>query len=187
MATRGDEGTKDILHNEIVKFLDEHSIKDTIIAGTVEERVEAVKKHIEEFEKNRELTSVSSNTNITNLPEGLRLLAKAYSETNASDEQKQEATKRLFEAYEYFLASKEGMNVEIPPHVKIIKELKLLQNKGALSNELNIKDAVLFKNSDIVRFSSGLGAFKDLTQTPSMKKCRYCQLESKKGKEKNNE
>lgn len=68
-----------------------------------------------------------------------------------------------------------------------LKEQQLLQDKGALSNELNIKDTVLFKNSDIVRFLVGLGAFKDLTQTPSMKKCRSCQLESKKGKEKNNE
>ena len=57
--TRGDEGTKDILHYEILKFLDEHTIKYTIISGTVEERAEAVKKRIEEFEINQKSISVS--------------------------------------------------------------------------------------------------------------------------------
>lgn len=182
-VTRGDEGTKDILHYEILKFLDEHSIKYTIISGTVEERAEAVKKRIEEFEINQKSISVSNNEHIKNLPGSLRLLLKAYLETDASDEQKQEVTKRIFETYKYFLALKKGINIEITPNIKIIKELTLLQENGALNNELDIKNAEVFKKSDIVRFSAGLGTFKDLTRTPSMKKCSSLQLKSLREKE----
>lgn len=187
LATRGDEGTKDILHYEILKFLDEYSIKYTMISGTVEERAEAVKKRIEEFEINQKSISVLNAEAIENLPGSLRLLAKAYFETDASYEQKQEAIKRIFDAYEYFNALKENKNAEIYPNIKIIKELKLLQENGAVNNELNIQNTELFKKSNIVRYSAGLGTFKDLTQTPSMRKCNSIQAKNIRKKEKTNE
>ncbi|MBR7158796.1 MAG: ATP-binding protein [Alphaproteobacteria bacterium] len=48
---RGDEGTKDILQKEIIKFLDDNSIKYTMIYGTVEEQAQMVKTKLESLDK----------------------------------------------------------------------------------------------------------------------------------------
>lgn len=71
--------------------------------------------------------------------------------------------------------------------INLICELKLLQENGAVNNELNIQNTELFKKSNIVRYSAGLGAFKDLTQTPSMRKCNSIQAKNIRKKEKTNE
>ena len=48
---RGDCGTKDFLHEEIVNFLHEHQINYHLVSGSVVERAEQVKKHISAYEK----------------------------------------------------------------------------------------------------------------------------------------
>ena len=48
---RGDCGTKDFLHEEIVNFLLEHQINYHLVSGSVVERAEQVKKHLAAFEK----------------------------------------------------------------------------------------------------------------------------------------
>lgn len=48
---RGDCGTKDFLHEEIVNFLHEHRINYHLVSGSVVERAEQVKKHISAYEK----------------------------------------------------------------------------------------------------------------------------------------
>ena len=48
---RGDCGTKDFLHKEIVQFLLENHISYHLVSGSVAERAEQVKKHISAYEK----------------------------------------------------------------------------------------------------------------------------------------
>lgn len=48
---RGDVGTKDFLHEETIKFLDNHNIKYNLVFGSVAERAEQVKICLRNLEK----------------------------------------------------------------------------------------------------------------------------------------
>ena len=169
---RGDEGTKDILQKEVIKFLDENSIRYTMVEGTVEQRVEIVKKELQLLQKRYQSEkNWDEMAEFENLSGGLRVLAKAYGETDVTEEKKREAVRRLYDSYKY-LTAKSHRRCEDYSIAKLVIELSKLRKSGVLGRHFEINNPDLFVRSDVVKYAAGLGEFRDLGQTTVMAKCR---------------
>lgn len=159
---RGDEGTKDILHGEVISFLNEHDIEFTMLVGSVEERARTVCNTLNNLDKaKQDKIEQMKEANII-LP--LQVLGMAYLETNALWSRKERAIENIIHTNEFLLKnSQEGIREY--PDVKLAKSLYELRKNGVLLKDWEIAKMSLFKQSDLFKCSDGLGFERDLTST----------------------
>ena len=169
---RGDEGTKDILHNEVIKFLNDHGIDYTTLAGTVKERACVVNKTLWNIEKEKSMLLTQLNADEILPP--LKLLGLAYLETHGLWSRKKSAVKRIIDTSE-FLSQRSSLGNKVPD-VSVIKGLRELQQKQILGPNFEITNQRLFMKSDLFSSSQGLGYVRNLTDKVSYQNSQISML-----------
>lgn len=169
---RGDEGTKDILQKEIIKFLNSHGIEYTILAGTVKERACMVNKTLWNIE--REKNQLLTRLNTGEIIPPLKSLGLAYMETNGLWGRKKDAIMRIIDTSDFLCQkSSEGSK---GPDVSVLEGLQKLQQRQILGPNFEIINQQLLMNSDLFRSSHGLGYERNLTAAPSYQKAQISML-----------
>jgi hypothetical protein len=99
-----------------------------------------------------------------NLIPSLQVLGMAYLETNALWSRKERAIENIMHTNEFLLKKSQEGNREYPD-VKLAKSLYELRSNGVLLKNWEIAKMSLFKQSDLFKYSDGLGFERDLTAT----------------------
>lgn len=158
---RGDEGTKDILHNDIINFLKSHDIEYTMLYGSVEERANRVCEVLENLEKSKQM--MAEKIKNSNLIAPLQVLGMAYLETNALWGKKKKAIENIINTNEFLDKSIQTEKREYPD-VKLAKGLYDLRREGVLRKNWEIANMSKFMQSGLFKLSEGLGYVRDLTR-----------------------